>query len=240
MKPRYPGLSRVGRIAGWHLCLHWNPVATLCLTTLPRSSRFGSPSTRLPPAWGGGPGRGQSRLGGMRAAALPARHPFLEGPGFCVQTRRPGPPAFLAGTGRAPGWRAGRGGPAGRGCGRLGRAWERGPRKARGGRGGRGGRDLASLSLSPRQAPQVRVKQPVVGAALWLRHPGRCFLFARVTGGRRGTLGFRRLAPRQACGLRPRGPQGSRAWAGTQIARVRLQRCHGLPQLSSRADPGLG
>lgn len=76
MKPRYPGLSRVGRLAGWHPCLHWNPVATLCLTTLPRSPRFGSPSTSLPPAWGGGPAWGHSRLGGMRAAPFPRPAPL--------------------------------------------------------------------------------------------------------------------------------------------------------------------
>lgn len=66
------------------------------------------------------------------------------------------------------------------------------------------------------------------------------FLFARVAGGRRGTAGFRSLAPRQGCGLRPRGHQAAAPARREGRTPAPAQLGHGLPQLPRRQDPRRG
>ena len=150
--------------------------------------------------------------------------------------KKGGPRSLHGGTREAQGregglGRAGGGGPV------PGRAWERG--LAAGGPG-----PAQPLPAPPLPAPPdlrvSRCNRAFSAPAPLTPPPWHGFLFARVAGGRRGTAGFRSLAPRQGCGLRPRGHQAAVPARRTGRTPAPAQLGHGLPQLPRRQDPRRG
>lgn len=93
------------------------PAQGLGMESVPQDPPHRTPSWGplylLPPAWGGCPGRGNSRPGARGAAPFPPTTPFPEGPGFRLQRKKVWGPSLTRRHRESPAWESRGGAPGG-------------------------------------------------------------------------------------------------------------------------------